>query len=102
MIGDGINASDDGINVVSDGLNDGINLTSDGIKSKDGAVKMLFEVISLNPGRRVSELTALIDRSKPTVERYVQELKKSGKIEYRGSKKTGGYYAIAESAPEQR
>jgi predicted transcriptional regulator len=109
MIGDGINASDDGINVVSDGLNDGIkhtvdgiNLTSDGIKSKDGAVKMLFEVFSLNPGRRVSELTALIDRSKPTVERYVQELKKSGKIEYRGSKKTGGYYAIAESAPEQR
>ena len=87
-INDGIKATCDGIKVADDGItpaDDGIN---DGIKSKiSGAVKN-------HPGIRVPELVLLVGKSKPTIERTVAQLKKEGMIEYRGSKKTGGYYLV--------
>lgn len=85
-ISDGIKAVDDGIKVANDGIipvDDGIN---DGIKAK------ISEAVKKHPGIRVPELSLLAAKSKPTIERTVAQLKKDGIIEYRGSKKTGGYY----------
>ena len=87
-INDGIKAIGDGIKVVDDGItpaDDGIN---DGIKAK------ISVAIKEHPGIKVPELALLVGRSKPTVERSVAQLKKEGRIEFRGSKKAGGYYLI--------
>ena len=42
-----------------------------------------------------------IDKSRASIMRAISQLKKDGLIEYRGSKKTGGYYAIEEGISEQ-
>ena len=61
---------------ISDAISDAIN---DAIKSRPGVKKV--------------ELVKIIGKSKPTIERAIAQLKQDGVIEYRGSKKTGGYYA---------
>ena len=54
----------------------------------------LLNVIATDPGKRANELATLIGKSVQTVERYVRTLKDSGKIEFRGAPKNGGYFAI--------
>ena len=72
---------DEGIKVNSDeGINEGIN--------------QLLSVICSRPGARANELATLICKSRQTVERYVKMLTDCGQIEFRGSKKTGGYFAL--------
>ena len=66
---------------IADGINDGIN----------GEV---YRLISKNPGKRVPVFMAKLELSRPTVERAIAALIKAGKIEHRGSKKTGGYWKI--------
>ena len=64
----------------SDAINDVINdAINDAIKSRPGVKKV--------------ELVKIIGKSKPTIERAIALLKQQDRIEYRGSKKTGGYYA---------
>ena len=62
---------------VGETINDAIN---DAIKSRPGVKKV--------------ELVKIIGKSKPTIERAIALLKQQGRIEYRGSKKTGGYFAL--------
>ena len=62
------------------GINGGIN----------GAIK---KAIVDNAGIDVARLAAVLGKSRRTVERAIARLKQQGVIEYRGSKKTGGYYA---------
>ena len=50
------------------------------------------ETIKSNPGISLVRLTALIGKSRATVARGVGALVKEGRIQYRGSKKTGGYF----------
>lgn len=79
MMGESIQL-DEGIKANFDeGLNEGIN--------------QLLSVIASRPGARANELATLIGKSRQTVERYVKTLKDRGRIEFRGSKKTGGYFA---------
>lgn len=81
LMGQSIALDDEGINPVSgEGINEGINL--------------LATVIAANPGKRANELATLIGKSQQSVERYVKALKDGGRIEFRGSKKTGGYYSV--------
>ena len=63
-----------------DGINDGIN----------DAVERL---VRLHPGRGVPFFLASVKASRPTVERAVRALVRAGRIEHRGSRKTGGYFA---------
>ena len=63
-----------------DGINDGIN----------DAVERL---VRLHPGRGVPFFLASVKVSRPTVERAVRALVRAGRIEHRGSRKTGGYFA---------
>ena len=81
LMGESIALRSDGINVEND---DGIN---EGIKT-------LCEIIAQNPGRRTTDLAGLLGKSVPTVERYVKALKDRGEVEFRGSKKTGGYWRV--------
>ncbi|MDR1919603.1 MAG: winged helix-turn-helix domain-containing protein, partial [Tannerellaceae bacterium] len=43
-------------------------------------------------GLNASEISGRINKSIPTVERYLRLLRKKGIIEFRGVPKTGGYY----------
>lgn len=53
----------------------------------------LFETIKSQPGISRAELVVRAGKSRATVARAVAALIAEGKIEHRGSKKTGGYYA---------
>ena len=87
-INDGIKATGVGIKVADDGITPVGNGINDGIKVK------ILEAVKKHPGIRVPKLVLLVGKSKPTIERAVAQLKKDGIIEYRGSKKTGGYHLV--------
>ena len=67
---------------INEGINEGI---SEGIKS-------LLTYIENNPGDRIKVIALEIKRPAKTIERWIRKLRDDGKIEFRGSKKTGGYY----------
>ena len=56
--------------------------------------KQVLLVLSETPGLRTNELSLLIEVSIPTVSRTLKNLINLGLIEYRGAKKTGGYYLL--------
>ena len=64
------------------GLNGGV---SEGLND-------LYNFINEHPGFRAINFFANLNVSYSTIERYLRVLKKENKIEYRGSKKTGGYF----------
>nr|MBF0222237.1 hypothetical protein [Desulfobulbaceae bacterium] len=59
---------------------------------RNGGVNELFEYIRSNPGGKNSDLRRALDQSQRTIERWLKQLKKEGKIEFRGASKTGGYF----------
>ena len=76
---------------------DGVKIKIDDEKVKnDGVNAMILEEILKNGGISVIRLAAIFKDqiSKSTLERRLQSLKKSGKIVYRGSDKTGGYFVV--------
>lgn len=83
LMGQPIALDDEGVNQKNDG---GVN----------EGVKLLLAVIRSTPGKRANELATLIGKSVQSVERYVKHLKDTGKIEFRGAPKNGGYYATGE------
>ena len=62
-----------------EGINEGIN-------------EKILRLIKTHPGTRVPYLHSVVTASQATVERVLSALIAEGKIEHRGSKKTGGYY----------
>ena len=80
---EGINGGNEGINEGINGGNEGIN---EGIKEKG------YELVVACPGINAPALAERLGKSLATAERIVSELVKMGRIEHRGSKKTGGYY----------
>jgi ATP-dependent DNA helicase RecG len=69
-----------------EGLNEGLN---EGLKS-------LLAAIRENPGVQAKELEKILARPIKTIERQVKTLTDLSRIERRGSKKTGGYYEVAD------
>ncbi len=51
----------------------------------------MLETINKNPHKNTNELAAILNKPNKTIERWISKLKKEGKIEFTGSKKTGGY-----------
>ncbi len=64
------------------GISEGI---SEGIKS-------LLTYIENNPGKRINIIAQEMNKPAKTIERWIKKLREKGKIEFRGSKKAGGYY----------
>lgn len=78
--------TDEGLNGgLNEGLNEGLN--------------RLLAIIKDNPGKRIPQLAGTLGIPAKTIERWLAELKKQDKIEYRGSKKTGGYYIKEDNNP---
>lgn len=55
-------------------------------------VNSLFVLIGKNGGGRIPYYADLLESPVKTVERWVKQLRKEGKIEFRGAPKTGAYY----------
>jgi len=68
------------IEPINDGINDGINAA-------------ILRLVLNHPGRSVPFFLASVKASRATVERAVRALVRAGRIEHRGSRKTGGYFA---------
>ena len=49
-----------------------------------------------HPGIKTGEVAEIRRKTESTVWKQLNELKKKGLLEYRGSDKTGGYYVIKE------
>ncbi|MDR0746249.1 MAG: helix-turn-helix domain-containing protein [Mediterranea sp.] len=72
--------------------NGAINGTINGTINKEAVEDLVFELIKSKEGITVSDITESIGKSRRTVMRYLDTLKKADKIEFRGGNKTGGYY----------
>lgn len=62
------------------------------IESTHGGINELYEFIKATPGKRTNEIAVAISAPARTVEKWLALLKSEGKIEFNGSKKTGGYF----------
>lgn len=69
---------------VDDRLNDRLN-------SRE---KKLLQILAETPGLRTNELSSMMEVSIPTLSRTLKNLIDLGLIEYRGAKKTGGYFIV--------
>ena len=81
---EGINRANEAVNEVVSGHHEVVN----------EVVKTVLEAIKTKPGIKKPELQTITGKSHATIERAVDLLKKLSEIEYRGSDKTGGYYAV--------
>ncbi len=81
-----INITDNGFQMalfkrkINEGINEGI--------------KRLYDYIKMNSGNRISQIESELKVPAKTLERWIKDLKKANKIIYKGSKKTGGYFAV--------
>lgn len=75
---------------VSGGINGGVN---GGIKEAvNGGVSALFEFIRNSPGLKTFQISKGLGIPVRTLQRQLRGLMKQNRIEFRGSKKTGGYH----------
>ncbi len=58
-----------------------------------GGVNDLLAFITNTPGLNTRQLVTQLNSPQRTLERWLKQLKEEQQIEYRGSSKTGGYYA---------
>ena len=63
------------------------------VSSLKGSLKEVYVIVVNNPGIKIGQVAEARGKSESTVKKQLASLKKMGLIEYRGSDKTGGYYA---------
>ena len=84
-----------GTNEVIKGGNKGGKSSHDPINGRGEAIiEVINEAIKTKPGINKPCLIKAVGKSRATVERAIAALVVAQKIEHRGSKKTGGYYAV--------
>ena len=63
-------------------------------------VNKLYNCILQRPGLRLPEITDHLQVPAKTLERWIKQLRDENKVVFKGSAKTGGYYAVsAEEIP---
>ena len=55
-------------------------------------VNELLAYVESHPGQRAGEMAVAFKLTQRTIERWLNQLKEKGLIEFRGAPKTGGYY----------
>ena len=73
-------------------LNGTLNGTLSG--TLNASDRRVLEYVEANPGCRASAIIAETSIPRDTLNKIIARLAKSGKVERRGSKKTGGYYKL--------
>ena len=73
-------------------MSEGIKTESEGIKTGPEGIIATLNIIEKNPGIRIPAISQLLALSSKSIERWIGVLRKQEAIEYRGSKKTGGYF----------
>ena len=73
--------ADEGVNK-DEGINEGINELE----------SLILTFLEKKPGAKGYEIAEYIQKGAATTERYLRSLKDKELIEYKGSRKTGGYY----------
>ena len=63
------------------------------VKSLKGVLKEVYLIVVNNPGIKMGQVAEIRERSESTVWKQLNELRKRDLIEYRGSDRSGGYYA---------
>jgi ATP-dependent DNA helicase RecG len=77
--------NDEGENVGANvGINGGVN----------GGVNTILTLVENNPGINVLTMMKHFNVSQRTIERWINQLKKENKIEFKGVPKTGGYWKV--------
>ena len=74
------------ISIIRRSYNEGIN---EGINEIE---TLILSFLEKNSQPKVKDISKHINKGIATTERYIKSLKEKGLIEYRGSRKTGGYY----------
>lgn len=79
---------------VNGDINGDINgdVSSD-VKSLTGVLKEIYQIVYNNPGIKIMKVAEFRGKSESTVWKQLNVLRKRELIEYRGSNKSGGYYA---------
>lgn len=78
---------DDPINA-NEGANDHIN----GREGINETAALILAFLEKNPGAKGGEIMLFLQKGRATIVRYLRSLKEKELIEYRGSRKTGGYF----------
>ena len=73
----------------TEGISEGI---SEGITDRKAR---LADMIRQRPGLRGPQLSVALSLPASTVDRYLSQLRKEGRIEQRGARRTGGYFPRA-------
>jgi ATP-dependent DNA helicase RecG len=69
---------------IDEGVSEGVN---------EGVARVL-SFIQNNPGIRTPQISSAMGVPIKTLERWLKRLREEGKVEFRGSPKTGGYWAV--------
>ena len=64
------------------------------VKSLKGVLKEIYMIVYSNPGIKTLRVAEIRRKSESTVWKQLNELRKKGIIEYRGSDRSGGYYVV--------
>lgn len=62
------------------------------INALSSALRDVYLIVRSNPGIKIKQVADARGRSESTVGKQLVELSEKGMIEYRGDKRTGGYY----------
>jgi len=73
---------------VKKGINEG---TSEGVNE---GINSLLVYMRNNPGKRTNHISERMGIPAKTIEKWLKALKDDGKIEFRGSNRTGGYFEV--------
>ena len=58
----------------------------------NGGLKEVYEYIKMHPGHNTKTISAAVSRPVKTEEKWIKNIRQKNLIEFKGSKKTGGYY----------
>ena len=75
-----------------EGLTEGL---TEGLKDK---LVILVKAIADNEGKRIPHYATMMKEADKNIERYIKQLRDAGIVEYRGSKRSGGYYLTRKTA----
>ena len=91
---DPINANEGANDHINDhiNVNEGVNDHINGREGINDTAALILAFLEKNPGAKGGEIMLFLQKGRATIVRYLRSLKEKGLIEYRGSRKTGGYF----------